>query len=81
MAALGVINVGFYTVLNAVYILWYLGYSYTWQYHTFNILTELLALSNPYLLLLFSTKLRKCFVHMIVFGHKKVSAIEVNIFH
>ena len=40
LAALGFVNVGFYTVLNIINILWYLGYQYTWQDHLFVIVTS-----------------------------------------
>ena len=81
LAALGVINVSLYTVLNAMYVLWYIGYNNVWQYHILDIFADLLCLNNPYLLLLFSGQLRGYFVQMITCGYKKPSGIAVRMFH
>ena len=70
LAALGVVDVSFYTVLNVTYILWYFDYNEEWQYHIFAIFANLLCLRNPYLLLLSSGTLRGYFVEMITCGRK-----------
>ena len=68
LAIIGLIICGLYALMCTVYVCWFFGVYWRGLSYVYLYSAALFAASNPYLLLVFSTKCRRTFLHFCTCG-------------